>query len=53
MACVAAALSSTSLAFAGTLGSASGSPLRAEVLNMGEDAARITDGYDDRYFKQG
>ncbi|WAC74041.1 hypothetical protein OU995_04745 [Roseateles sp. SL47] len=33
--------------------SAGGTLLRAVVLNMGQEAARITDGRYDRYFKQG
>ncbi len=56
MACAAAALSSASGAATAEfrdVSDVSGTLLRAVVLNMGQDAARITDGRYDRYFKQG
>lgn len=53
VACVAATLSATSGAAPAAPGRPGGTLLRAVVLNMGQDAARITDGRNDRYFKQG
>lgn len=53
IACIALALSATSMASPVTTGSPSGTLLRAIVLGMGQDAARITDARYDRFFKQG
>lgn len=50
---IALALSTTSMAAAATAGSPSATLLRAIVLSMGQDAARITDVRYDRYFKEG
>gem|GEM_PF-6081859 len=51
--CVAVAFSSPSFAATETNANHTGTLLRAVVLNMGRDAAHITDGIYDRYFKQG
>lgn len=53
IACTVLALSATSMAAPATAGSPSGTLLRAIVLGMGQDAARITDARYDRFFKQG